>query len=132
MADIRSIATAWEARATDINSYSVAVRHSTRITTADLALALEPKYIRHLPRTDGWGTEFKFAASDYDSDGRAGTYVIRSRGSDGQPDRLANAASGPTRNSADDIIYSNGSFIRYPEAGMMKNIGGGASRSQCS
>ena len=120
MEDMRSIATAWEARAADINSYSVGSRHgrqtAERVTTADLAQALEPKYIRKLPRMDGWGTEFQFSTSDYDPDGRAETYVIRSLGSDARLDRSANRASGATSNPADDLIYSNGSFIRYPES----------------
>jgi hypothetical protein len=109
LADMQSIATAWEARAADVHSYSVATRNRTRITPDDLARTLAPKYIRTLPRTDGWGSEFEFAVTD---DG----YVIRSLGSDRKRDRIATIANGPTRNSADDIIYSNGSFIRYPEA----------------
>ena len=113
MADMRSIATAWEARATDTHSYSVSARH--RITTADLARALEPKYIRRLPRKDGWGTDFQFSTADYDADGSAATYIIRSLGSDARADAVSNIASGPTSSPADDLVYSNGSFIRYPE-----------------
>lgn len=113
MADIRTIATAWEARADDIGSYSVAA--GQHVTAADLARALEPKYVRKLPRTDGWGTELQFAVLDYDAKGHAQSYVIRSLGSDARPDRIANLASGITKDFADDIIYSNGSFIRYPE-----------------
>lgn len=120
MADMRAIATAWEARASDINSYSVGPGRrspgSQHITATELALALEPKYIRKLPRRDGWGTEFQFTTSDFDEAGHAATYVIRSYGSDGEPDRTLNVASGATTNSADDLIYSNGSFIRYPES----------------
>lgn len=108
MADMQSIATAWEARAADIDSYSVATRDGTRVTAADLARALEPKYITKLPRTDAWGTDFQFTVTDND-------YTIRSLGSDRRRDRIANA-SGPTTNPDDDIIFSNGSFIRYPEA----------------
>jgi len=119
-ADMRAIAVAWEARATEIRSYSVGAHHrqqpAERITTADLARALEPKYIRKLPRTDGWGTEFQFSTSDYEADGSAGTYIIRSLGSDARADTVSNIASGPTLNPADDLIYSNGSFVRYPES----------------
>jgi len=112
MADMRSIAMAWEARASDVHSYAVGPprRH---VTTTDLARALEPKYIRNLPRVDGWGTEFQFSAGDYDAEGRADTYIIRSLGSDRRNDR--SDASGPTGNFASDIIYSNGSFVQYPE-----------------
>lgn len=127
MADIRSIATAWEARATDINSYSVGARHNSRagasmkmpterrVTAAELASALEPAYIRKLPRTDGWGTEFQFTTAGYEIAGQAQTYTIRSLGSDGRADRIPNL-SGSTTNFSDDVIYSNGSFTRYPEA----------------
>jgi len=122
MADMRTIATALEARADDTGSYSFgpAGREKPpveqRIRLADLARALEPKYVRKLPLTDGWGTAFQVTLSDYDDAGRPQTYVIRSLGSDGRPDHTLKLASGVTTNFADDLIYSNGSFIRYPEA----------------
>lgn len=112
MADMRSIAMAWEARANDIQSYAVAPRKRL-VTTSELARALEPKYIRKLPRVDGWGTEFQFMSGDYDAEGRAETYVIRSLGRDHKSDRAD--ASGATSNFDSDIIYSNGSFVQYPE-----------------
>lgn len=126
MADIRTIATAWEARATDINSYSVGAEHNSRVgasvrmsterrvTAAELAGSLEPTYIRKLPRTDGWGTEFQFTTGGYEMANQAQTYTIRSLASDGRADRIANL-SGSTTDFSDDVIYSNGSFIRYPE-----------------
>jgi len=108
MADIRIIATAWEARATELNTYAIGLeRH---VTADELARVLEPKYVRTLPRKDGWGNEFQFTISD-----QGQTYSVRSFGSDGKPDRGLNLASGATTNFADDIVYSNGSFIRYPE-----------------
>jgi type II secretory pathway pseudopilin PulG len=127
MADIRSIATAWEARATDINSYSVGARRNSRVgggakmpaeqrvTTAELARALEPKYIRELPGADGWGEEFQFTTGDDEVGGQGQTYVIRSLGSDGRPDRIANL-SGASTSFEDDIVYSQGGFVRYPES----------------
>ncbi|MEA2164352.1 MAG: hypothetical protein QOK37_2479 [Thermoanaerobaculia bacterium] len=126
MADIRTIATAWEARATDTNSYSVDGDHDSRagarqrtsgerrVTPAELARSLEPKYIRNLPRTDGWGMELQFTESDFTAS-QAQTYIIRSLGSDRRSDRIANL-SGATTSFEDDIIYSNGSFVRYPES----------------
>jgi len=99
MANIRAIATAWEARATDKNSYRVAPR--------ELARSLQPTYIRVFPHRDGWNGEFQFTSTD-------DTYTIRSLGSDHKPDRVANLG-GATTSFTDDIIYSNGSFIRYPE-----------------
>ncbi len=120
MADMRSIATAWEARATVMNAYSVGAGGASvrmaerRVTVTELARSLEPTYIRKFPRTDGWGTEFQFSTAGYDKTGQAQTYVIRSLGSDGRSDRIANL-SGPTTNLSDDIVYSNGAFVRYPE-----------------
>jgi hypothetical protein len=107
MADMRSVATAWEARAAAINSYSVGGGQKQRVTATELARSLEPTYIRKLPRMDAWGTEFQLA-------GQAETYIIRSLGSDGRSDRIANLG-GPRTNFSDDLIYSNGSFVRYPE-----------------
>lgn len=114
MADIRSVATAWEARATDMNSYDVRSADKKRITSAELARVLEPTYIRQFPRTDGWGNEFQFVVSDFE-EGRASRYSIRALGSDGRPDRNL-SLSGITNDVADDIVFSNGSFIRYPES----------------
>jgi type II secretory pathway pseudopilin PulG len=108
MADMRSIATAWEARATDVNTYNI--DHKQQVTADDMARVLEPKYVLKLPRKDGWGNPFRFTIS---GDGQ--TYVIRSLGSDGRPDRNLNLASGATKKFTDDIVYSNGSFTRYPE-----------------
>src|SRR5436853_6150837 len=122
MDDIRSIATAWEARATFTNSYSVRANHSDRagarmgggrLSVAELANALEPTYIRHFPGKDAWGTEFQFAVADYDAAGLAQTYVINSLGSDGRRDRITNL-SGATTSFNDDISYPNGSFTRSP------------------
>lgn len=113
MADIRAIATAWEARASDTSSYEISAKRS--VTAAELAHVLEPKYIRKLPRVDAWGKEFQFTLADYDDKGHAQSYAIRSLARDGRPDRSANL-SGPSTSFEDDIVYSNGSFIRYPEA----------------
>jgi hypothetical protein len=120
MADIRTIATAWEARATSVNSYSVGAARSPRVsarpvTTAELALSLEPTYVRSLPGTDGWDTAFQLTTGDDDAAGQAQTYVIRSLGSDRRPDRIANL-TGSTTSFEDDIVYSNGSFVRFPES----------------
>src|SRR5438445_5691337 len=56
MADIRSIATAWEARATDTNKYNAAGFTTTAtvsIPQASLAGILSPTYIKLLPAKDG-------------------------------------------------------------------------------
>jgi len=117
MADIRAISTAWEARAMDRKSYWTArVRGSeglpsaVRIAPSELEALLTPTYMRSLPHADAWGTEYQFTCSDFDASGNAGSYAIRSLGSDGRPDRVANAG-GATRSFSDDIVYSDGWFV---------------------
>ena len=55
MADIRSIATAWEARATDVNKYNAAgaVTLPAGVVDTTLSAALSPTYIKQLPPRDG-------------------------------------------------------------------------------
>lgn len=114
LSDLRTIATAWEARATDVNSYSVKRVSNGRVTTDDLVQALQPTYVRHFPRVDGWGNQYELSVREPDESGRAQVYEIHSLGSDGRRD-LHTSPGGPTTNFADDIIYSNGSFVQYPE-----------------
>src|SRR5476651_2217805 len=60
MADMRSLATAWEARATDVNKYNAAAipDQAVQITTANLTAGLTPTYIKVLPAKDGWGVPY--------------------------------------------------------------------------
>src|SRR5512138_2035470 len=59
MADMRSIATAWEARATDVNTYALAgvtavvYTPPASVTYDKLSGWLSPTYIRTLPQNDG-------------------------------------------------------------------------------
>ena len=58
MADMRTIATAWEARATDTNKYNAA--GAVSIPTKDAGLSnltyyLAPTYVKSFPTKDGWG-----------------------------------------------------------------------------
>jgi hypothetical protein len=127
MADMRTISTAWEARATDTNSYSIEAAPTCKIAaTAEsfgklcevsgeqLARALEPTYIKHLPRTDAWGAPFDFRLGGYNAKGQAQTYAIRSHGSDQRAD-AESYASGTIERFEQDLVYSNGSFLRFPE-----------------
>src|SRR5919106_6333245 len=63
MADMRSIATAWEARATDYNRYNAAgyTALSAAITTSVLDGLVTPTYIRTLPGKDGWGNNWVYS-----------------------------------------------------------------------
>ncbi|HWS72317.1 MAG TPA: prepilin-type N-terminal cleavage/methylation domain-containing protein [Thermoanaerobaculia bacterium] len=110
MADIRTIATAWEARATDQNSYAAA-GYSWPATAVDyptLSSRLAPTYIKTLPQNDGWGNPYGFA-----NDTPGQVYGIRSGGKDGSFTNTQ--AIGPTTTFDSDIVYSNGSFMCFPE-----------------
>lgn len=104
-ADMRTIATAWEARATDFNTY--AVGPPGPVASEDLRRVLEPTYVRQMPQFDGWGRSFVFWTSGQE-------YSLRSAGADGKLD--PHAARGATTNFDCDLIYSNGEFVSYPLA----------------
>jgi hypothetical protein len=121
MADVRTIATAWEARETDVKTYSIGAKgrdpidatriewkRLTRVPPDELRRALQPTYIRLLPTVDGGGRPFEFAAGDH-------TYAIRALGRDGRPDSV-NAIYVPasTESFDADIVYTNGRFLRVP------------------
>ena len=116
MADIRSIATAWEARATDTNRYNAAGALSGLPdvdVTSTLAGVLAPTYIKILPAKDGWGNDWIFKTDQaMGATTAAQTYMIRSTGKDGTAD---GAPGGATTSFDADIIYSNGAFLQWSE-----------------
>ncbi|MCM2313691.1 MAG: prepilin-type N-terminal cleavage/methylation domain-containing protein [Thermoanaerobaculia bacterium] len=119
MADMRSIASAWEARATDRGSYSAAgqaaafVWPGEGISGAVLEDLLNPTYIRPMARADGWGRAFEFGLDvAVGSASGASIYAIRSAGRDGifessYPDET-------TTRFECDIVFSNGQFVVVP------------------
>src|SRR5579863_8921556 len=56
MADMRTIATAWEARATDVNRYNAAgvTFPTTNVNIDQLTSFLAPTYVKTFPQVDGW------------------------------------------------------------------------------
>jgi type II secretion system protein G len=116
MADMRSLATAWEARATDMNKYNAAAAltlPAAAVTPQNLTDNLTPTYIKVLPGKDGWGIPYNFLADvAFGSATAAQTYMIRSYGKDGLPD---GALGGATTQFDCDIMYSSGSFVQFPE-----------------
>lgn len=99
LADLRGIATAVESYAVDFDAYPVAD------STADLAAALVPTYIKALPAQDGWGHTFRVS-----SDGES--YQLASPGKDGV---FETCERGQTTRFDDDICFADGHFVRYPE-----------------
>jgi prepilin-type N-terminal cleavage/methylation domain-containing protein len=118
MADVRSIAIAWESRAVDTKAYNAAAvtfsMPSSAIAYSDLTTLLEPTYMRNIPRTDGWGWPLEFALDHPIGGPQAALYAVRSPGRDGQ---FAGGAytAGPTTEFDCDIVYSAGSFVVWPE-----------------
>jgi general secretion pathway protein G len=117
MADMKSVANAWEARATDRGTYSAAGADGDvftwpdePLTHAQMLALLHPTYIHPLVRTDGWGHEMQFAVES--AVGGASIYAIRSSGKDGIFE-----ASYPlklTERFDCDIVFSNGAFVVSP------------------
>jgi type II secretion system protein G len=109
MNDMRMIATAWEARATDAHTYTVAgYTFPAQVAPADLLAALTPTYIRQFPVNDGWGNAFGFGAGTLPKD-----YAIRSPGRDGVLDGN-NYAGGEFDDIDCDIVFAGGTFVQYP------------------
>lgn len=115
MADMRTIGTATEAYAVDWGEYPVVATGA--VQSHELKDLLSPVYIKRMIEVDGWGNPFVIR-----SEARA--YVIVSLGADGLPqfdyDAFDLGAYQKDANSHlhpdDDIIYSNGTFVSYPES----------------
>lgn len=105
MADMRTLATALEARATDTNEYP------TTRPVADLGVLLVPKYIKQVPALDGWGHPYRYS-------GGKDVYAITSAAADGKFEHgsLAEYKPGAVTKFDCDIVYSNGSFVQYPDS----------------
>jgi type II secretory pathway pseudopilin PulG len=104
MGDIRTVATAAESYAIDYNAYPAAE------TIDELAAVLQPTYTKVLPTRDGWNRPLDVAM-------RRDGYVVRSGGRDGAYDPADpwGYAEGSTTNFKDDIVFSSGRFVRWPD-----------------
>ena len=128
MSDMRSIATAWESRATETNRYnaagalSIIDACSTDIGYTDLSDALTPTYIKLLPATDAWGNKLRFREPfAFNDPSPSNDYLIWSAGRNGDSsgrqgfEATSSSPGGATTNFNDDIIFSNGVFLQYPD-----------------
>jgi general secretion pathway protein G len=113
MSDIRTMATAVEAYAVDNNIYPSG---DCEGKFTDIAVALDPlsglsvlapTYIANPVRIDGWSNAFL-----YDTSSNNQEYGFRSTGRNGDPDSFTCIT---TTNFNDDIVYSNGGFVNWPE-----------------
>src|SRR2546423_15400278 len=96
MGDLRSVATAWEARATDLNKYNAAGACSLPGKDAgldNLTTYLAPTYVKTFPIKDGWGNKWGvYVDQDWGGSVAPQQYCIVSGGKDGTI--VANAATG--------------------------------------
>ncbi len=109
--------TAVEAYAVDLNryppaagSYDLPFAMGTS-TMATMATYISPTYIKSVPRADGWNSWFI-----YTTDTTGSAYIFASGGKDGTVTVSAvGSPKGPTTDFNADIVYSNGSFLQWPE-----------------
>ena len=116
MGDIRTTATAIEAYAVDMNRYPPSAAYSLPAgitafssTLGTMSNYVSPTYIKAVPLSDGWNSWFLYAI---DTNGSA--YGLASYAKNGTADG-ATAPAGPTTDFNQDIVYSNGSFLQWPE-----------------
>ena len=123
MADMRSIAVAWEARAVDVRQYNAAGAFTMlpeSITYQQMSTLLIPTYVRDVARTDGWGFPLEFVADQaVGAATGAATYAIRSPARDGQTEG-SSYGGGPTTDFDCDIVYASGQFMSWPEGTQQK------------
>jgi type II secretory pathway pseudopilin PulG len=120
MADMRIIAQAIEARRMDTKTYGLTpadrpmqvavgdLRPLRRVRHSELERALVPKYVKSVPRYDAWEHELDVRIA-------ANTYVVRSLGSDGRAEADRYTPNKTTYRFEDDMVYSEGTFLQYPE-----------------
>jgi general secretion pathway protein G len=108
MADLRTVGTAVEAYAVDMAFYPNFTEGAVDGTFRGF---LEPTYVKTVPRQDGWRTVF-YASS------QSRFYTLASAARDKQLEGGLTSATYNGRVTTDmdcDIVYSNGSFMSYPE-----------------
>ena len=115
MGDMKSIATALEAYATDQNYYPAAAGFTLpsglSLPTTTLGTVpgmLSPTYLRIVPLVDGWSSFFTYGTSP-----ARGDFVLRSAGADGALETTP--TWGVTTNFNADIILVDGTFVQYPD-----------------
>jgi type II secretion system protein G len=109
MSDMRTIGTAIEAYAVDWSFYPDSGGTDAQVTT--MSTHVSPVYVKKVPPTDGWRQGFLVRSeSRFYTLGSAG----RDQNFEGGLQDVAYDRD-PTRVMDCDIIYSNGTFISYPE-----------------
>ena len=104
MGDMRTVATANESYSIDNNQYYVLTG-----VASGLAGGLEPTYVKKIPSRDGWTTDFQYVGINSE-------YTVTSYGKDRAAGGGATpAANGGTTDFNNEIIFSTGSFVQFPD-----------------
>ena len=113
MSDMRNLAIAIESYNVDNNQYPTATTcpsfpDSTFATLSSGSFTLlKPTYIANPPYSDGWGHFYYYSVDNTNNN-----YSIASSGRD---TATATVTCGTTTDFNADIVYSNGTFIAYPD-----------------
>ena len=110
MADIRTIGTAAEAYAVDWSFYPN-TNDADQLITSTWSTLISPIYVKKTPQEDGWRNEFNVRSESR-------FYSIGSAARDKEFEGALNSTSYnrvPTTDMDCDIVYSNGTFMSYPE-----------------
>ena len=113
MTDMRALATAVEAYHVDNSQFPAATCTAGVYTDVGTVLdsssfsSISPTYISNPPLRDGWGNFLVYMVNNGNS-----RYNIRSFGRDGT---LDGTPCGTTTDFNDDIVFTNGSFVQWPE-----------------
>ena len=115
LSDMRSMATAIEAYAVDNVFYPTGAAcatypyTATPLATDDSSWSqLAPTYIANVPKRDAWGNLYGYVTD-------MPNYLLESRGRDGGSSSFASPNCGTTTDFNDDIVFSDGQFIQFPE-----------------
>jgi len=125
MGEVRSIATACVAYATDANIYPIGtVANLVALPGTDSASDMCPDYIKAIPNPDPWNTAYQYAASTFGQD-----FGAASLGKDGSNVEANAAWNNRTSTSAaviktncfeQDILWLNDGFVVVPEGKQRK------------
>jgi general secretion pathway protein G len=105
MADIRTVGTAVEAYAVDVNFYPRGMTLGP--LSGNVEAFISPVFVRDAPDVDGWGGDMRYA-----SDTTGSEYTVISYGKDGARSPNTNQK---TNDFDCDIIYQVGGFVSWPE-----------------
>ena len=107
MGDIRTVSTCVEAYATDWAFYPKVANG----VAPDLTTFTVPTYLRKLPAADGWNNPLYWGGASGSTGGYGYTFWSGTKNGNTTMD----STTGAKTDFNSDIIYSNGTFLQWPE-----------------